>query len=272
MSTDDEDVKALLGRALAGEPPLRLDRDEVFRQGKRKLRNRRRFEAGGTVVGVVAAAVGAVVLTGLIADEPEEEAPPAASQTAERPAPPGPTLPLTTTSTLPPPPSATDTATSVDHARKLSVVLIRSAVLGKDMKLTGVTGEPVAFRPNPTTYDLEVDVHAPDSEGALIVSVGTADPVEVADCTMVEEPFGDCESHVVAGVIVVLAGDRDHDSGEKRRMVFTIRPDGTSVTAIATNLSGRQRDAGQRPADVPPVLTDDMLGKLAVIPDLRYAG
>ena len=65
----DEDVKELLGRALAGEPPLTLDRDEVFRDGRRRLRNRRLFSSGGVAAGVVAAAVGAVLLTGLI-DEP----------------------------------------------------------------------------------------------------------------------------------------------------------------------------------------------------------
>ena len=46
---DNDDVKDLLGRALAEEPPLRIDRDEVFRQGRRKLRSRRCFEAGSVV-------------------------------------------------------------------------------------------------------------------------------------------------------------------------------------------------------------------------------
>jgi hypothetical protein len=252
----DEDVKELLGRALAGEPPLTLDRDEVFRQGRRRLRNRRLFASGGVAAGVVAAAVGAVLLTGPLA---EESSPPAA--TSNRPAPTGPSLPLS------PPvsgPTSGRPPVSEDHAVALTGALADSGLLGK-AQLTGP-----AFHPSDVSYDLRTDVITPAEEGALTVSVAAAPPGAATDCVAVRDNAG-CDVRTVRGTPVAVGTWKDYDTGEKRLLVYAIRPDGTSVTATASNLSDRQRAGGKPPGDKTPVIDEVVLTKIATIPELRFA-
>jgi hypothetical protein len=268
---EDEDVKALLGRALADEPPLRLDRDEVFRQGRRKLRNRRRFEAGGAVAGVVAAVVGAVLLTNLVADDEPAELPPAATRTDSHPAPPGPTLPLTTTtSEVSPPVSAT--VMSQAHADLLTTVLLDAKVLSA-LRLATVDGADPTFLPVESTYELVTDVQGHDgATGSLSVSVGIGDPAQPADCKVVVEPYNGCTVREVGRMPAVLAYSKDYDTGEKRTMMYVVRADGTTVTAIATNLSNQHRENSKPPSGDSPVVTEKMLLDLAGLEELRHSG
>lgn len=264
MSSDprgDEDVKALLGRALAGEPPLTLDRDEVFRAGRRRLRNRRLFSSGGVVTGVVAAAVGAVLLTSPIGDEPPV-APPAASG-PENSAPTGPSLPLNPSVTTPP---SSRPPMSEDHAVALTGALVDSGLLGKDVKLA----EP-KFYPGDVSYDLQTDVITPAEEGALTVSVAAAPSGAATDCAAVRDNAG-CEVRTVQGTRVAVGTWKDYGTGEKRLLVYAIRADGTSVTASASNLSANEREDGQPPVGKTPVIDEDALTKIATIPGLRFAG
>ncbi|HWM06072.1 MAG TPA: hypothetical protein VNP92_27325 [Actinophytocola sp.] len=271
MSPEDEDVKALLGRALGDEPPLRLDRDEVFRQGRRKLRNRRRFEAGGAVAGVVAAVVGAVLLTNLVADDEPADLPPAATRTDGHLAPPGPTLPLTTTTSEESPPVSA-TVMSQAHADLLTTVLLDAKVLA-ELKLRTVDGADPAFLPVESTYELVTDVQSDvDVSGSLSVSVGIGDPARPADCKLVAEPYDGCTVQDVAGMPAVLAHAKDYDTGEKRTMMYIVRADGTTVTAIATNLSNRRRADSKPPTDGSPLVTEKMLLDLAGLDELRHSG
>ncbi len=265
-SAEHEDVKTLLDRALAGEPPLTLDRDEVFREGRRRLRNRRLYSAGGAIAGVVAAAVGAVVLTGLAGDGPADRLPPAASRTGH-PVSPRPSPPVTTTGT-----AATSPSTSDRHAAALTKVLLDSGLAGEHSRLTGADGAPARFRAHEGTYELRADVVTPYAEGSLHVSVGAAGPGdEEATCLKMPQPRTDCEVRAVPGGEVAIGTWKDHDTGEKRYIVFTARPDGTSVTAVATNLSERLREHGKPPSDRTPVVDDKSLVRLALLPDLRFA-
>lgn len=61
---DDRDVRRLLEAAVRHEPPLALDRDAVFREGRRRLRVRRTATVGGTAVAVAAVVIGMTALSG----------------------------------------------------------------------------------------------------------------------------------------------------------------------------------------------------------------
>jgi len=266
MTAEDEDVKALLGRALAGEPPLALDRDAVFRQGRRKLRSRRLFSAGGAITGAVVAVVGAVVLTNLIAEEPAPETPPAASRTEHR-APPGPTLPLTTTQ-LPPSTSPTLPAPTVDHASALTQALL--AALPADARPSRLDGDPVRFTVARDTYEFEADIETGKADGSLSVSVGSARLAADAACAQVRDANAGCAVLRARGILVAVGNWKDYDTGEKRYIVYAVRPDGTSVTAIATNLSERRRKYGKDPSDPAPVFDEKGLAEIVTVAGLRF--
>jgi hypothetical protein len=263
MTAEDEDVKALLGRALAGEPPLALDRDAVFRQGRRKLRSRRLFSAGGAITGAVVAVVGAVVLTNLIAEEPAPRTPPAATRT-ERRAPPGPTLPLTTTHearpSLPVP--------SPDHAGALTRGLL--AALPADARPSRLDGDPPRFTVARDTYEFEADIETGTADGSLSVSVGSAPLAADAACAQVRDANAGCAIRTARGILVAVGKWKNDDTGEKRYIVYAVRPDGTSVTAIATNLSERRRRYGRSPSDPAPVLDEAGLAEIVTVAGLRF--
>ncbi|MPZ80580.1 MAG: hypothetical protein GEV28_09350 [Actinophytocola sp.] len=271
MTSDDDDIKQLLGRALAGEPPLRLDRDEVFRQGKRKLRNRRRLEAGGAVTGVVAAVVGAVLLSGLVGDdEPERDVPPAATGTVT-------TGPRSTATTPVGPPSTSPASTVGDppiattQADVLTQAFLGSHLVPEQMQLVGLDGQAPRFlEQDPDLYELVTDVRAPDREGGLSVRVAKSASGPVASCKKVQGPYGDCEVRIWKGFTVVLAGYRN-DAGEKGRMALSIHPDGSTVTAVATNLSDARRALGKSPQGL-PILEDETLIGIVVDPALWFEG
>lgn len=99
-----DDVKALLGRALDGEPPLGIDRDEVFAEGRARLRRRRSIAIGGVATAVVAAALGTTALTGGLLSAPAGDVGPAASASGAA----SPPTPSTTQSKRTPPGPGSD--------------------------------------------------------------------------------------------------------------------------------------------------------------------
>lgn len=56
------DIKDLLGAAIGDEPPLGIDRDAVFEDGRKRLWRRRAWQSGAVAAAVVVAAVGAATL------------------------------------------------------------------------------------------------------------------------------------------------------------------------------------------------------------------
>ena len=276
MTQDDEDIKSLLGRALVGEPPLRIDRDEVFRQGRRKLRARRRLEAGGAVAGVVVAVVAAVLVSGLVGDdEPDHNVPPAASRTV---------------TTTPPPPSAgmpssalttTESPPSMPSAEPVSAQTLTAAFKAANLLPAGLQPTSARFALVGSAYELRADLIGSGREGSLYVTVEgrlpgsspdvAAFPDVAAGCSDVRPHYTGCQASILDGVSVIVAGFTNYDTGEKLRMAFAIHADGTAVTAIAANVSDRQRAVGKPPAG-PPIVSDEVLSRIVVEPGLRYVG
>jgi hypothetical protein len=262
--TDEPDIKDLLSRALGDhEPPLRIDRDEVFRTGRKRLRRRRVFEAGGAVAAVVVAAVGASLLTGLVGDE-ENHLPPAASSSDV--APPGPGLPLTpsvpTTRSSTPYPLVTEA-----HAAILTDNLYNSGLI-KDVDLlavSGFEGKP-KFVTSYGSYVLNADVARAGLEGGLNITVEIQTEDVPVNCGDMPQP-GDCAVNLAHGVGVAVS---NWTAGKvTRRSVRTILSDGSKVTAVATNHSNQQLVNGKSPNNPKPPLSEDDLVKLVLECGLR---
>jgi len=241
--SQDEEAKALLGRALADEPPLTLDRDAVFRQGRRKLRNRRMFSAGGAIAGVMATAVGAVLLTGPV-DEP-----PAASR---------------------PGPSSTVVVTE-DRAIALTRAIFKLGVLPVDSELSRPDGGSVRFTVAEDSYELKTDLKSRDVQGSLTVSIGAADPAVHIGCAELAAANAGCVGLKERGIHVAMGAWKDYATGEKRYIASAVRPDGTRIEVVASNWSQRQREYGKRPYDPAPVLDQKVLANLATLPELRFS-
>ncbi|MCT2585959.1 hypothetical protein [Actinophytocola gossypii] len=267
---DGDDVKRWLGSALSDEPPLRLDRDAVLRQGRRRLRNRRLLAAGGSGAAVVAAVVGTVLVTGLVSEEPS--LPPAAGQT-ERP-------PVSASTTQSPPSSTTtrkppSASTVDDNSVRLMAGLTTSGLLPDNAKLRpppGADGE-VTFRlTDGRTYQLTTDVHTADGDGSLSVLVEPPGVHPGTTCDVPGTPFAHCDVREeydlpMAVAVQKLAG------GELRRWVRSARPDGTFVTVVASNLSESARQRGDRVSyDKPTVVPEKKLIAIAALPEFVLHG
>ena len=245
------DIKDLLGRAFDDEePPLGIDRDEVFRAGKQKVRRRHLFATGGVVAAVVVAAVSAALLTDFIEVKPDE-LPPAAEAP---PAPPGPVLPLTPTST---PAGAPPFTTG--RAGELTVKL--RDFVGRVSPVEWSGDADPRFRVEGPSYQYASDLAMSDgSEGVLQVSVSYVSPGTAVTC--VEND--DCVLSEVGGNRVAQTEWTDKDTGERRALVAVVLADGTKVTAMSTNLSRRMQDDSKKPSGE-PVLDIDALTDLITL-------
>ena len=254
----DDQVRDLLGRAFGEEPPLRIDRDEVIGQGRKRLRRKRFLEAGSVVAAVVVAAVGAATLTNLAGSEPDR-LPPAASSTVS--APPGPPLPVTT-DTTPPPSSARTTNTQVPAAingDRLTAMLYSTGIVSaKEVRpLPGRSGIP-EFRPTgPGGFVYEADLYRGNAKGFVQVIVGTSMDIGTG-CSSAPRPKAECEVRNKTGTDVVVTRF-DDDDGQRHTTATTVLPNGVKIYAMATNTSLRDSDAGVLGDGSPPVLTDDEL-------------
>jgi hypothetical protein len=257
-----DDIKDLLSRAFEAEPPLRLDRDEVLKAGRKRLRRRRFLEAGGVTAAVVAAVVGASLLTGLVGSAPEDRMPPAASSSTGR-APAGPDLPLPQTTG-----PSRNTPLTREHADTLMDRLYASSVIKGigALSATQAGGNQLTFAIRSNAYVFEADVATGNREGSLQVSVEAAGAGDVASCEPLDRPFDDCTVDTSTGIPVAMATWTSSE-GEKQYLVLAIQ-DGTKVAALTTNLSSVYRDKGQRPSGE-PVLDKGQLVKLVVYSGLR---
>jgi hypothetical protein len=255
-----DDVKELLGKAFGPEPPLRLDRDEVLRQGRKRLRRRRFFEAGGVVTAVVVAALGAATLTNLVGSENDpERLPPAASRTMQ--APPGPDLPLP----MSPAPTSAPVSTTVTtmyppllqgHAMELTLVLAKSDTLAQaDVRPRPDVPDVPRFRVRGDEYVYEADVYRPDKQGFLEVTVGRA-TTSTASCALFPASYGACDIRSRGGLKVALASWRSGD-GEERSLALTVLDDGSQVAALASNRTYADLETGVTPPPTGPVLDDE---------------
>jgi hypothetical protein len=274
----DGDVKRWLDRALADEPPLHIDRTEILRQGRRKLRNRKLFQAGGAVAGVVAVVVGAVLVTGLVNNE--RSLPPAASQpetspvstntsaseSVDRPAQPT----RVPQSTDYPPTSVQAPSAEVDRqAALLTAVLTRPGVLPSGNVLNPVVGARVPqFQViHPNVYGLEADLTTSDGMGWLWVLVEKG-PGVGANCDVLPQPVKKCAVRKEFGMPMTI-GTQEFRTGEVQRIVRSVRPDGCFVTVTSSNLTSERRQKGLPPwPSVEPALSEPQMIKIAALADM----
>lgn len=255
------EIKDLLGKAIGQEPPLGIDRDEVFRAGRQKVRRRRTFAASGVVAAVVVAAVGAATLTNFVEIGPEP-LPPAASDSQH--APPGPDLPLPSTPTSEKPVKGRPPLTA-EHATQLTYRLLNSGIVSAQMVMPwpGRNDGP-GFRVVGDLYLFESDLTTGKGEGILQVTVNYANPGSEATCEDIRAEYNSCVTSSTAGMTVARATWNGNGGGEKRNLAVVVLPDGTKVAAMTSNFSMRYQDADKRPEGVPPVLDMEDLTRLIV--------
>lgn len=240
------DIKNLLGKAFDDEePPLGIDRDEVFRAGRQKVRRRHRLASGGVVAAVVVAVVGAAVLTDFVDIKPDE-LPPAAEAP---PAPPGPVLPLSPTSTPAGAPPFT-TGRAADLTANLR------GFIGSAVEWLG-NANPTFHVEGPSYQFVSDVVMTNRGEGALQVSVSYVAPGTAVTCV----DNSDCELRETKGNLVAQTVWTDKGNDERRALAAVILADGTKVTAMSTNLSQRMREDDKEPSGE-PVLDIDVLTDL----------
>lgn len=264
----EEDVKGLLGRAFGPEPPLALDRAEIFRQGRRTVRNRRIATAGGVAAGVIVAVLGAASLTNLIGSVNQDVATsssapalptPSTPTTTGESAPPGPSLPLVPTTSLP--------AYAV-HAETLTMTLAGEIVLSQFRLSPGADGArlPLAFVHGRDGYHAAADLTDALGVGHLAfqVSDAAADTAPVCEASS-EEVTVICGIDQHYGYSITLT-TRTSKTGTIEHIAHGIRGN-TEVVVTATNkASGQDRPATRKN----PPLDLDTVARLAANPYLTY--
>jgi hypothetical protein len=273
-----DEVKDLLGRAFAHEPPLALDRAEVFRSGRRQVARRRVAASSAVAASVIVAVAGVASLMNAMGGQSRDVA--ASSSTAAAPtttattetaatsatgvtAPPGPSLPLTVTTPLP--------AAEV-HAETLTGALAGDIVLsGFQLGSTGDGARlPLVFVYDTYTYTYTASADLTDEHGVgtLVVRVGrsTANAVLLCENSTAEVRVS-CQVDSRYGYPVAVTS-RAARTGTIEYSVRASRGDGTDVLVTATNMASR----GDRPVTrgAPP-LDLETLRRLASNPYLTYA-
>ncbi|ONI72912.1 hypothetical protein ALI144C_43845 [Actinosynnema sp. ALI-1.44] len=258
------DIKQTLATAFDAEPPVRVDRDEVIRSGRRRLLRRRAVTAGGTAL-----AAGAVLLSStffLGRGEPEQ------LQVAAPPKPPG---AATTTSKPAKPPTAVE--------QRLTNALAASRIVPTDLTLRPVPdwpSAPLTFKLSRDRYEAATDVvDKQGNEGTMFVMVQMHDPSApptgpgsrdvrpscAAPNTCVQRDFG--------GRSVQLTTVPFGTAGEVILMADTKLPDGTSVYASTSNASSKavgEHGKSTTPPTTPHhLLTLDQLGQIVGLADMK---
>lgn len=265
-------VRRWLDTALSGEPPLAVDREEVLRRGRRGLRRRRLFQAGGAVSGAVAVVVGTVLVSGMLTghDGDHRTVPPAARSTPSA----GESAPLTTPPSTSPSTSWTTTTAGPQGQVRDETVRYTQAVVNPDVlparyvlsPVAGTSG-PVFQGTKPGVYEFEADLRTDDGSGWLWVLLRRG-PGDGLDCDTVPRPVDQCEVRKEGDLPMVVAVQR-FDTGEVRRVVRSVHPDGDSVTVTASNLTSVQRGDGAVPVKASwPPLTESAAIRIATLPEL----
>jgi pyruvate/2-oxoglutarate dehydrogenase complex dihydrolipoamide acyltransferase (E2) component len=267
----NEDVKDLLSRAFTQEPPLRIDRDEVLQQGRKRLRRKRTFEASGVVAAVLVVAVGASMLTNLADESDQNRMPPAASTTAPEPSSQPMTSPTTTTTTTSGPEAPSVETSEVpppesQQAIDLTTALRKSGFLAPfvPQSVGGPVDEPTfTARADVYSFEYEADLYVKQTgpAGHLKITVDYA-PGKPADCSTIPGTFFDCETKGS----VTTARWKSPD-GELQNYAVTVHDDGTRVAALSSNMTIAERMAGQTPKAVQPAFDKGALRALVTIPD-----
>ncbi|MCS7480905.1 hypothetical protein ACFFQW_36540 [Umezawaea endophytica] len=260
---NDNDIKGVLGSVFADEPPLRVHRDEVLRNGRTRLRRRRAAVLGGVVAVVAVAGFGASVLAGAVGGGRVEAAGVGCAVESVVP----------TVTTAPPKPCEPTTA---ERAEQLTAVLAEGHVVpaGLTAKTSGrrTHPDPLVFVPERAEYSASADLVTADGQtGTINVLVGgRGSNLSRAAC----DPPATCESRTVDGGDVQITKTPFGTAGEVLTMVVLLRADGTKVYASVSNVSTAAVAAGRKAETAPTIdrqpLTADELVKIVTLPGLRF--
>jgi hypothetical protein len=260
----DEDIRRLLRGAFGPEPPMRLDRAEVFRRGRRAVRLRRITASGGVAATVVAVAVGVALLPGLGKPVPN---PAHGSDTAV------PTSTQPTTFTLPPVPRGRMPRTDDKRAAELTEVLARSGVFPAGLEIVplGRTDVPMLrFQHDGLGYFMIKDVRDRHGLGGFDLRVGFPSDAPARRCDVVEEGQLSCQEDREPGAWMwVRTFQAPH--GTVAYHVSAVRDDGTRVTVASSAVPHSTTGVrGWRPGRLVPPVSVGVLMQIAALPGLSY--
>lgn len=270
MTPSDDHIRSLLGRALGEEPPLRLDRDEILRRGRRGVRIRRLAASGGVAATVVAVVLAAAALSNLpgggsdvapadgLSTGPSYTTTPAPSSTSLESAPLGPQLPLTTTTS----------ATRGKRAVELTQVLAEAKVIPTEFELRSATGttSPLAFAVDGEGYLAAANLADARGVGSLdITVVSLRGGVLLVGCPP-NDAARACTVETVSGLRMALITEWSGQGGTEYR-VQVARPDGTKIDVRTTNTAFTNRNVVTR---AKPPVEFDVLKRIAVLPRLTF--
>jgi hypothetical protein len=155
-----DDVTEALGSAFHTEPPLGIDRTEVMRKGRNRLRQRRFITAGSVAAGVTGIVLGASLLSGFgTAAGPAERIMPAGPSgcgASTRPIPYSGSLTAATTLTALPPTGTTAPApgspTPAPPCHEEHAVKLTEVIVGANVVPPGFTTEAAPETPGPLEF------------------------------------------------------------------------------------------------------------------------
>lgn len=212
-----DDVKALLGRALDGEPPLDIDRDAIFADGRARLRRRRSIASAGVAFAVVAAALGTTALAGGLLGQPSDIGPAASGSAPVVPRP-----PVSTTKSPPRSVGGVPTVSwpSLSDALKYHQIPWPAEVVA----VRGKPGGPPDFRFEGNT--LAVILSSQSGDRSLVLTVEQPTTLRMfcrvgEDCVRDERPDG-----------VVIRRKTEHKDGTETVLVNIKRPNGAEISVV----------------------------------------
>jgi hypothetical protein len=247
------DIKQVLATAFKAEPPVRIDRAQLIKNGRRRLLGRRMATTGGTALAVAAVVVSTTVFAGAGQPEQLQLGMPVSTTPAPR-------------TTSPPSPS-----TGVEQ--QFTKVLAESRIVPAELTLRAIpgSGEALQFRPERNKYVATTDlVDKQGNEGTLYVMVvdskgNDARPTCAAPNTCVQREFG--------GRSVQLTTAPLGSRGEVLLMAHTRLLNGVQVYALTSNVSAKaveqQGKAASPPTTPNHLVTLDQLGQIVGLAELK---
>jgi hypothetical protein len=263
VTHDDDAVKHLLGKAFGPEPPLTLDREAIFRRGRRGVRIRRLAASGGVAAAVAAMVLGAAALSNLPGDGPAQGLSPGQSTSAPQ----LPYPPLSTSSESAPRLPLTTPTSGEAHAGELTKLLATSGVVPGGIAVFPAepNSAPLRFTFDGDTYRTAATLSDAKGQGVLIIELRRAgNGASAPRCPQVP----DCAEIHQAGV-AMAARTVTYSTGTVEYSVDALRPDGTSVILIASNLASIRPDETRATRPLPPVDLAQ-LREIAALPRLTF--
>ncbi|HEU5472173.1 MAG TPA: hypothetical protein VFV67_16085 [Actinophytocola sp.] len=262
------EVREMIAKALAGEPPLRIDYDAVRTSGRRRQARRHLGIAGAAALSVVAV-VGAAVTVSQFGAGPatDDPADPASDTVVSAPSStaPGPSV---SCADLPVPPGALGRAAQAGPASaedELQAVRLSEAFSRATLPLPpGVSAEPERPPLCPTSsgsWSTRFTLRSPAGDRGVFLSLVRSRAPGYRDCTLLATAV-DCRVSTAADgtTVRILVTPPDRPDVPVRVEAAGWRPDGTAVSVLETGAPG------DNPA--PRILDDDALTRILTLPEL----